>query len=100
MKQEKEPLRRAMTTFRIAYFGGIVCMVLAMLFGRPPVLYMLGGLGIFGIFGGLIYGFQAIRCPRCGGVCQECPGIARTAGKRLRRSNAHVFCPFACPYRI
>ena len=40
MKQEKGSLHRAMTTFRIAYFGGIVCMVLAMLFGRlaPPVL--------------------------------------------------------------
>lgn len=34
MKQEKGSLHRAMTTFRIAYFGGIVCMVLAMLFGR------------------------------------------------------------------
>ena len=79
MKQEKEPLRRGMTTFRIAYFGGIVCMVLAMLFGRPPVLYMLGGLGIFGIFGGLIYGFQAIRCPRCGGglTVGRLPGVPR-----------------------
>ena len=67
MKQEKGSLHRAMTTFRIAYFGGIVCMVLAMLFGRlaPPVLYMLGGAGILGMIGGLIYGSQAIRCPHC-----------------------------------
>ena len=88
MKQEKGSLHRAMTTFRIAYFGGIVCMVLAMLFGRlaPPVLYMLGGAGILGMIGGLIYGSQAIRCPHCGGGS--------------RRSNAHVFCPFAGPYRI
>lgn len=81
MKQEKGSLHRAMTTFRIAYFGGIVCMVLAMLFGRlaPPVLYMLGGAGILGMIGGLIYGSQAIRCPRCGGglTVGRLPGVPR-----------------------
>ena len=66
MKQEKGSLHRAMTTFRIAYFGGIV-------------LYMLGGAGILGMIGGLIYGSQAIRCPHCGGglTVGRLPGVPR-----------------------
>ena len=40
---------------------------------------MLGGAGILGMIGGLIYGSQAIRCPHCGGglTVGRLPGVPR-----------------------
>ena len=89
----KEPMDclRAFKIFHILFYGGFACTIAVLFLGRltAPLLYLLGWLGIIGIFGGLIFGFITVRCPYCGkrlvkGRLPGVPNFCPRCGERLR----------------
>lgn len=91
MKQNNMDCIRAMEIFKIMFFGGLACAVVALLVGLvfEPIMYTLGWVGIIGVVGGLIFGYSKIRCPYCGAMLLigRLPGVPRVCpecGEKLR----------------
>ena len=93
MKKDKQPMdcMRAMEIFKVLFFGGLACAVVALLVGLviEPVMYTLGWVGIIGVVGGLIFGYTKIRCPYCGimlliGRLPGVPRVCPECGEKLR----------------
>lgn len=86
---------RAERIFHILFYGGLACMLLALMMVEMEIAfltYLLGVVGVVAAFGGLIFGFYMIRCPDCkkGLTVGRSPGIPKFCphcGKQLKEDT-------------
>ena len=92
---EKKPMDcyRALRIFNAVFYGGFLCLLLALMLGSGWAMYLLGTVGMIAVFGGLGFGFLTVRCPDCGKalIKGRVPGIPKFCphcGKQLREEEA------------
>ena len=92
---EKKPMDcyRALRIFHGLFYGGFLCLILALMPRGGWSVYVFGALGMICVFGGLIFGFLYVRCPDCGKalIVGRAPGIPKfcpNCGKQLKEEES------------
>ena len=71
MKKGNMDHHRALKTTNLLFYGGLALCLLGTAVGAStdhvPVMLIIAGIGIVGMFGGLFFCYTRVRCPHCEG---------------------------------